>query len=456
MSKPTISRLALLLVCATLGTLSACGSNDLYPELVPQPRSCSTHDRQDWLRAQMRSWYFWADRSPDVAPDGFAGVEDYFAALLYTGSDGAFPADRWSYISRSEDFELFYGAGQTLGFGVMVAGLEILDTPEQPLWVRYVEPGSPADTAGLRRGDQLLSLNGVAVSTLVAANDFSALSATAAGQSLNLTLRREGVEYSLSLTAAVYDLAPVPQAQVLNSPSGRKVGYLLVKDMIDPVRDGASAAFSQFRSAGVQDLVIDLRYNGGGLVSVAAQLASYVAAQHTAGQVYTQLRYNSQHPEANTTFRFSDPSQALQLERVYVLTGPRTCSASEQLINALQAFVPVTTVGDTSCGKPVGFLPDDDGCGAVFSAVKFDSVNALGAGGYYNGLNANCPEAENFAQPLGSSGEPLLARALALADGQSCPATAAAAGRARPLSAAHRALQQGRVEPGERQGMWGR
>ena len=90
-------------------------------------------------------------------------------------------------------------------------------------------------------------------------------------------------------------------------------------------------------------------------------------------------------------------ANAMGLSRVYVLTGPRTCSSSEQLINGLRPFVNVITIGDTTCGKPVGFLPQADGCGTVVNAVNFEAVNAVNEGRYFDGFDASCPVADDLS-----------------------------------------------------------
>ena len=451
-SWPRRGRLALAGL-ATVAALAGCGGGGGASD--GGGLSCSLADQKTWLSSYMNDWYFWYAISPQPSPSNYSSMASYFDALLYTGTDPDFPADRWSYATPTVDYQRFWGDGKTLGYGVMVAGLEVSGHPDWPLYVRYIEPGSPAASAGVQRGDEVTAVNGRPVSELIAADDYSAFSADASGQSLVLSLSNVDGARQVTLTSQVYGLVPVTNTTVLTTAGGRKLGYVAVKDMISQAEIPFDAAFSQFRKAGVQDVVIDLRYNGGGLVSSSSRLASYPAAGRTAGQVYSKLLYNDQQASQNQTYRFTDPSNALGLSRVYLLTGQRTCSASEQLINALRPFVQVITIGDTTCGKPVGFLPQDDGCGTTWSVVNFESTNARNEGRFFDGFNATCAVAEDYGQALGSAAEPLLAAAMGHADTGACP-TGVGTAKARTLALQPRSERPHWLEPGDRRGMLGR
>ena len=428
--------------------LAACGGGGSSDAPVP-PASCSVADQKDWLSTYMDDWYFWYRLAPRPDPAPYADVDSYFLAQLYTGTDAKVPADRWSRSESTESFNRFFGDGATRGYGISVAGLELGRDATRPLYVRYVEPRSPAAAAGVQRGDQVMQLNGRSAAAVIAADDYSALTAAQTGETLTLVLRRGGADRSVVLRAADFNLTPVTGAAVMQTAGGRRIGYVNVKDMISQALDPMDTAFAQFKAAGVSELALDLRYNGGGLVSTGAALASYIAGLRGSGLHYASLLYNDKRASANnTSFNFSQPASSLGLPRVFVLMGRRTCSASEQVINGLRgAGIDVVAVGETSCGKPVGFLPVSQ-CGRTYSVVNFESVNQRNEGRYFDGFAATCPVTELFTAAQGSWADPLMDAAGRFADNGACPT---AAGREQP-QALRSATPRG-IEPGERRGM---
>ena len=442
--------LALVRRCALIVpfglALSSCGGGvDVGIDTGGESLTCSATDQQTWLADYFASDYLWNATSP-YFPTQTGDPATYFNALLYTGGDPSFPAgvtDIYSSFTTDDAFNRFYVDGQELGYGVFVDGLEVQGTSGQPLVVRFVDPNSPAAAAGVARGDQVTAVNGVAAATVIAGNDYSAFSSATAGQTLTLDTHNAAGDHHLVLTSAVYTLSPVTNVSTFTSPGGRTMGYMVVKDMIDQIQSPIDAAFGQFKAAGVQDVVIDLRYNAGGLVADGEILASYPAGPATDGKVYENLYFNANLSGVDDSlYTFDHYGNALGLTRVYVLTGPRTCSAAEQLVNGLSPYVSVVTVGDTTCGKPVGATPVSN-CGTTYSAMTFQVANANNEGQYFDGLAPTCQVAEDFGKALGASDEPLLAAAASHADSGVCPA---------PTLARTNALRRGWMEPNERQG----
>jgi carboxyl-terminal processing protease len=391
----------------------------------------------------MLDWYYWSGASPNPDPAGYVSVSSYFDALRFQGA-GAVPADRWSYFQSSASYNQFFGEGRTMGYGVFVNGVEL----ELPLKIRMTEPQSPAAAAGLQRGDTIVSVDGRSAADLVALNDFTALSPAREGDELTLVVDSGAGPRSVVLTAATYTLTPVPASAVLDLPGGTKAGYVVLKDFITQAEQPLRDAFAAFRAAGATELIIDLRYNGGGRVSTAAMLASQVVGAVRSGQLFTELRYNARHHASNSPYRYADaPGPAFA--RVVVLTGPRTCSASELIVNGLAPHADVVTIGAASCGKPFGFSPVES-CSTTFSAVNFQSYNAAGQGDYYAGIGATCAARDDFDRAFGDPSESLTAAATSYLSSGACP-VASSGERVRALAIGRRARRG--AEPGEQRGM---
>ena len=437
--------------------LAACGGSD--PQIDNANTGCSVAQQKDWLRGYMRDWYFWSGSSPDPAPGPYASVADYFTALLLPGEGRSNPALRFSYISDTAAYNQLFGEGVTLGYGLFVNGVELkalfdAGQPLTPLKLRFVEAASPA-AGQLARGDTIISINGTSAAAFIAADDYSALTPTHNGETLNLVVDRGAGPVPVVLTAATYSLTPVTAVRTLTLPNGNKAGYLVLKDFITQAEAPLAAAFTDFASAGATELIIDLRYNGGGRVSTSAWLASLVAGVSRSGRDFVKLRLNTQQaPRYDTTYPFAGATAetGAGYSRVVVLTGSRTCSASELIVNGLKPYATVVTIGGTTCGKPVGFLPQAN-CASTYSAVNFESLNANDQGRYYDGIAATCAAADDFNGELGLATEKLTAAAVGYLQTGSCPVAAGPVGQARALSAT-RAVRPRSTEPGERQGMW--
>jgi carboxyl-terminal processing protease len=220
----------------------------------------------------------------------------------------------------------------------------------------------------------------------------------------------------------------------------------VLKDFITQAETPLGDAFAQFRAAGASDVILDLRYNGGGRISTAARLASLVAGAAHAGALFTTLRYNANHHSSDTAYDFA-PTPGPPITRVVAVVARRTCSASELVVNGLTPYIALATIGEASCGKPFGFNPVNS-CGSTFSVVNFDVVNSLGAGSYYDGLPVTCAVADTFTGTLGDPAEQLTGAALTYLGTGACPA---AAGASAPAAMATR--RRGGLDPGDRQGM---
>jgi carboxyl-terminal processing protease len=423
---------AILLVLGTALLAGCGGGSDRAPPQAPPPvdtSPCSLADQKTRVLAHLQDRYLFRDQMPAPDPATFPTIQSYFDALLvHTDAQGQ-PLDRWSYVQDSLSYNRVFTAGTTVGYGLGVAG-----RPEDPapIRIRYIDPGSPADQAGLTRGMVVDRIDGRLATDLQATQDFSLLTSTLAGTTLNLEVRDSPAAASartVVLQSAGYALQPVDPryTRLITLTSGRQIGLMFYRSFLQ-VAD-LMPTLQQFRAAnqgqGIDALILDLRYNGGGYLTTARTLASDIAGSRLDGQVFVELLYNSLHSAQNTSYRFTaDPAVALNLPRLYVLTGRRTCSASELIINGLSPYLPVIQIGATTCGKPYGFQPVDI-CGNTFSAVQFSTRNSLGQGDYTRGLNPTCTVADDYVSPPGDAAEPLTAAALTHLQTGACPAVVA-------------------------------
>jgi hypothetical protein len=250
---------------------------------------------------------------------------------------------------------------------------------------------------------------------------------------------------SVTLNAQAITETPVQNVMTLPPPNA-SVGYMLFNDHIATAESALVAAINQLKTAGVTDLVLDIRYNGGGYLDIASELAYMIGGSHTAGAYFERLTYNNRDPFnqslAQRTTDFHATAQGftvasgqalptLNLSRVYVLTTADTCSASEAIINGLRgAGVTVNQIGSTTCGKPYGFFPKDN-CNTTYFAIQFQGVNNVGFGDYPDGFvpPVACVVADDFTHPLGDPAENQLEVALGLRNTGACsPPTSLRAG----------------------------
>ena len=273
---------------------------------------------------------------------------------------------------------------------------------------------------------------------------------------------------TVTLQSVRVTTSPVQNVSTVRTASGR-VGYMLFTDHLATAEQALVDAVGELRDAGVADLVLDLRYNGGGFLAIASELAYMIAGPGpTAGQVFERLVYNDKHPDTDpftgeplvpapfldTTVGLSAPSgqalPTLDLPRVYVLTGPTTCSASESIMNGLRGVnVEVVQVGATTCGKPYGFNPPDN-CGTTYFSINFKGVNAKGFGDYPDGFSPapaggdaeaavpGCPVSDDFTRALGDPAEARFAAALQYRASGTCPGAPASSALDSPAGLARR------------------
>jgi C-terminal processing protease CtpA/Prc len=241
--------------------------------------------------------------------------------------------------------------------------------------------------------------------------------------SVEVAVVRGADRFRTRMTKRIVTIPTVPLVRTY-SVSGRRVGYVVFRNFVEPSYDALDAAFAELRAAGVTELVLDLRYNGGGLVGVARHLASLIGGMRTGGAVLAEYFHNDRYQRLNEIIRFEAKANALALDRLMVITTRASASASELVINALRPFMAVHVIGDRTYGKPVGQYAISF-CDKTLAPVSFTLRNANGEGDYFDGIAVTCAAADDLSRQLGDPLEGSLREALAFIDTGRCSAESA-------------------------------
>lgn len=330
---------------------------------------------------------------------------------LEPGFSGA--VDRWSFAMKKTEWDQLSGGMGTLSTTAQGDfGFSVFFRAEGDLRVSLVEPNAPAGLAGIRRGWRITAINGN--SNITTANADFIVNAVYNSTGNTFTFQKpEGGVVTKTLSAGHYTEKPVYLDTVYHT-GGKTIGYLVFNSFLGNINQVSSEfqrVFTRFANAQVTDVVVDLRYNGGGYVSLAAQLSNYLVKPSFNGTMMMQQLYNTSNSANNTITNFNKAG-SLNLTDVYFIVGRATASASELLINNLKPVMDVKLIGATAThGKPVGFYPIPVSDWYIFP-VSFKTVNKNGEGNYYNGFAVNGQVADGLDKDWGDLNEASLASAV--------------------------------------------
>jgi len=394
--------LCLFLSCGSDSSSSSAGSGSVVAGQIDYTaEECSVSGQNEFVYRVMNDTYFWYDNVPLVDPLQFDSPEDLLENILYSD------LDRWSYIADQDDYYTYYEEGQYIGFGFSL----IIDTGADAR-IRYVFEGSPADLNGMERGDRVLAVNGKTIEEIEAADewdtifgedevgvDVNLLLEKSDTSQINITLEKEWVSINTILYHGVFE------------KNGVKVGYMVFNSFLMTSLNELTTVFTLFKNEGVTELVLDLRYNGGGRTVVAKYLADLIGGKNTEGNIFQKFVHNENHPDWNSSVRFSSYSISLDLDRIVVIATGSTASASEVVINGLSPFIDVVIIGDTTSGKPVGMYGHDF-CDKHISLIEFKVANADDESDYFNGIPPDCIAEDDVTKQFGDVSEDSLEEAL--------------------------------------------
>ncbi len=403
----------------------------------------------------MNSWYNWQTNVPNLADtkddnkdsyetylNSFSTPEDLFNSLLFDAGN----TDRFSwfiedYVEQQKQFQ-----GISLSFGFRLQGVSINANGDVILYVRYVSNNSPAFDAGIKRGDIINAIDGVVLNETNYNNMVSKLSDASVTLSFvtenNGTLTPEGDK---TISSVEVSDNPVYLTKVFDNINGRQVGYLVYNGFRSSYNDELNAVFADFKGAGINELILDLRLNGGGSVATSTYLASMIDA-NAGTDTFADLKFNSKHTNENSTYTFQDTqsdydatgektgeeaiNRLSSIDRLYVLTSGSTASASEMIINGLKPYMPVKVIGTTTYGKNVGSITLYDSPSSDYTSqssanpdhknamqpIVFQIFNKLGESDYTQGFTPDIEVVEyqfwDNILPFGDENEVVLKAAL--------------------------------------------
>ena len=429
----------------------------------------TTTDENNWLRSWSNNLYLWYREIEDRNPSDYTTPEYFDLMKSFETTASGNPKDKYHFTYDTEEWRQLSQSGITAGYGAELAILS--GSPPREIVVAFTEPNTPATAidVNLARGARIVEVDGIDVES---GTDTATLNAglfpSTSGERHEFLIRDLGASEPriVIMESALITQDPVQSVKVIATDSG-DVGYMLFNAHLAPSELELIEAVETLAGANIVDLVLDLRYNGGGYLDIANELAFMIAGSaQAAGKVFSEVQFNDKHPSTNpvtgaslepelfhASARGFSASQGaalptLDLERLFVLTGPGTCSASESIINGLRGIdVDVVQIGASTCGKPYGFYAFDN-CGTTYFSIQFRGSNAKGFGDYTDGFSPTnepssgtplpgCFVLDDFDHALGDPLEGRLNTALAYRINGVCPTAAKASIVFKSVSTSH-------------------
>lgn len=443
--------------------LVGCGKEDVGPitGTDPNPDAIVLNEPiNDFVWKGMNSWYNWNHKVPNLSEtkdddedkyhtylNNYSEPKDLFESLLYNYPN----TDRYSWFIEdyNEQSEIFRGVNDAFGFEFKLTAL-CEECNEVLGYITYVIPNSPASDVGIKRGEFFYKFDG----TILTRDNYKIVNNYYSNNTISLSFNTiennaitpTGKESSLTLRTVTEN--PVHYSDIITLESGTKVGYLVYNGFKYTFHEELNNIFSTFKAGGINELIIDFRYNGGGSVLTSAYLASMIYANASDNEAFAQLIYNSNHSDEDGAYPFFNNARVYDKEgdytdtdvkinrlnsltRLYVITSGNTASASEMIINGLSPFMEVVLVGTTTSGKNVGSVTLYDSRDFTknttvnsthvnaLQPIVFQIFNKLNQSDYTNGFEPDFKVIEYASEikPFGDLEEPLLEKALELISG---------------------------------------
>lgn len=425
----------------------------------PDPTAVELNNEvNDFIWKGMNYWYYYQSQVEDLADtkddnqdnyytylNQYSDPEDLFSDLVYTQEDDF----SWYIEDVEAQANAFRGISESYGINLGFAVYTDNTKTDVVVYVGYVTENSPASDAGIERGDLIYSVDG----TRLNGNNVNLINKLYTESSISIGFAEvvEGTfvyEDEITLSPVILNENPVYYHDIIET-AGTKIGYLVYNSFVHTYHEELNDVFGQFKNENINELVLDLRYNGGGSVITSAFLASMIQGGTSENDVFANLVYNQKrdrgqgatYPFFNQAWLYDKTTGAYKegadidinrldgLSRVYVITTGYTASASEMIINGLRPYMDVIVVGGTTVGKNEGSITVYDSEGDFTDAenrnpnhnigmqpIVFQITNSQGQSDYDNGFTPDLTVDEaSFAasiKPFGDPGEALLKTAI--------------------------------------------
>ena len=379
-----------LVTLLAAASLAACGGGDSLTG-PNSPTACSNDGQKQFVLDSLYAWYLWNDLLPaNLSIDDYASPEELATQVTETygpQKPGGGPLDRFSSVGSLVADQQFFGEGKYEGFGFSWR-LESGD-----MRFTRVFADSPANiVGGFERGQTVLSLDGRTIADITANEGINAVldNATVEFEVENL----DTSTYTVSVTQDIVTIDPIPQWRVINMGEGvPPVGYMELATFISTADSVFATVFAEFIAAGVDDVIIDMRYNGGGLVRTAELLGDYLGGFANDNLIFSNTEFNADRAAANNRSEFFERrGSSIDLSRLIIVASTATASAS----------------GLEFCDK-------------ILRPTSFRTTNADGDGDYFDGLPVDCVAADTLDVPVGADNDPHIVAATTISATGGCP-----------------------------------
>lgn len=376
-----------MLLLVVIAGLQSCEKDDIEPGTIATEDSIYF-----FINGLMEYWYLWNDSLPEVE---YLSYDDPQALI----DDLKIDMDKWSFVDKTVTVSSRFKEGEEYGFGFYLGWDNLLN-----LRVLFAYENTSAFDAGIRRGCIIKKIDGVDVKKIESFDYF--FSETPGSKSFEF-VDNSGTTHTKTLSKETYFMNAVLYSNTYNV-SNKTVGYIVLQSFLGYAKDEIQEAFSFFSATGIDELVVDLRYNGGGYINLAEGLAERICPSSAIGKInYTMQHNKERRREYDTIVYFKEHEQNQDLERVFFLTNEYSASASELVINGLEPHMDVEIVGDITYGKPVAMYGFEFQDWTIYP-VTAKSINANGYGEYFDGLAPDNYVSDQSQYDWGDENEPLL------------------------------------------------